>query len=111
MSLYLVKSEVRDGGYEYHDKFILLASSGGISLELPQNINAILTAWEFGLTVKHVEESGDEVWADCRLVYCNTCGTISNENYNVIKEYLNVINLEYILGDVEYGDERDQEVA
>jgi hypothetical protein len=111
MSLYLVKSEVHDGGHEYHDKFILLASSGGISLELPQNIDAILTAWEFGLTVKHVEESGDEVWSGCRVVYCNTCGTISNDHYDVVKKYLNVINLEYILDDVEYGDERDQEVA
>ena len=108
MSLYLCKSEIRDGGYEYHDKFIL---NTGLDETPPDNIDQILTAWEFGVPVKDVEEQGDEVWSDCRVVSCWVEHEIPKEEYETVRKYLNGVNLYWVLDDVEYGDERDNEVA
>lgn len=108
MSLYFCKSEVHDGGHAYYSSFILVARN---DQTLPDNIDQILTAWEFGLTVKDVEEQGDEVWSGYRVVSCHVEKEIPDDEWDVIKQYITGVNLYYVLDDVEYGDERDQEVT
>ena len=105
---YLCKSEARDGGYEYREKFILVASQDET---LPHNIDELLTAWDFGVTVKDVEEQGDEVWSDTRIVSCWVDHEVPNRDYDVARKYLNSVFLNWVLSDVEFGDERDVKVA
>ena len=108
MSLYLCKSKVHSSGYEYDGSFILVMRPNET---LPPNIDQILTAWEFGLDVSDVEEQDGEVWSDCRIVSCWVDKELPDEDYDIARKYLNGVNLYYILDSVDYGDERDEEVA
>jgi len=108
MSLYICNSEVRDGGHEYHSSFILVTQP---EETLPDNIDQLLTAWEFGLDVKDVETQGGEIWADCRVVSCSVDGKIPDDERGVVRKYLNEVNLHWVLDTVEYGDERDEVAA
>ena len=108
MSLFHCKTKVHDGGHEYDGGFMLVTKDGET---LPPNINEILTAWEFGLTVKDIEDNGGEVWSDTRVVRCWVDQVIPDEDYDIARKYINGVNLYYVLGDVEFGDERDEEVA
>lgn len=108
MSLYICNSEVRDGGHEYESSFILVTQPEDT---LPNNIDQLLTAWEFGLDVKDVEAQGDEVWADYRFVSCGVGEKIPDDERDVVKKYLNEVNLHWVLGTVEYGDDRDEVAA
>ena len=108
MSLYICNSEVREGGHEYHSSFILVTQPEDT---LPDNIHQLLTAWEFGLDVRDVEAQGDEVWDDCRVVSCSVDKQIPDDEGDVVKKYLNEVNLHWVLDSVEYGDERDEVAA
>lgn len=108
MSLYICNSEVREGGHEYHSSFILVTQPEDT---LPDNIDQLLTAWEFGLDVKDVEEQGDEVWSDYRVVSCGVDEQIPDDEGGVVKKYLPEVNLHWVLATVEYGDDRDEVAA
>lgn len=108
MSLFHCKTQVNHGGHVYEDRFILVTKHGET---LPPNIDDILTAWEFGVTVKDVEDGDSEVWSDTRVVRCWVDQEIPDEEYDVVHKYIHGVNLYWVLSDVEFGDERDEEVA
>ena len=108
MSLYICNSEVREGGHEYHSSFILVTQPEDT---LPDNIDQLLTAWEFGLDVRDVETQGDEVWDDYRVVSCGVDKQIPDDEGDVVKKYLNAVHLWWVLDSVEYGDDRDEVAA
>lgn len=109
MSLYICNNgDTLLGGYEYQSSFILVTQPEDT---LPDNIDQLLTAWQFGLDVKDIETQGDEVWSDCRVVFCGVDGKISDDERDVVKKYLNEVNLHDVLKEVSYGDDRDERGA
>jgi hypothetical protein len=108
MSLYICNTDIDDGNHEYHSSFILVTQPEDT---LPDNIDQLLTAWEFGLDVKDVEAQGDEVWSDYRFVSCGVGDKIPDNERDFVKKYLPEVNLHLVLATVEYGDDRDEVAA
>jgi hypothetical protein len=105
---HLCKTVINHGDYEYTNRFLVYVPEG----DLPDNVDHILTAWEFDLLVKDVEKDwDDEVWSDVRRV--RTYVQCPTDIVDAARHtpYIHSFNWTWIRDTVEYGDERDQEVA
>lgn len=104
---HLVETQVQHGDYTYCDKFIVYAPDG-----LPANADQILTSWEFDLPVKYIEENWETgVWHDVRVVRARVKGRLDEKKAKMHDPWSRPTNFNFICTQVEYGDERDQEVA
>lgn len=109
MSLYHCKSTAHHGGYRYESSFIVSTRDGET---LPDNIDQILTAFEFNLFVSDVEKNWDEdVWSDSRVVRCWVDKEIHESEFPTLIKCLDGVSLYTILDTVEFGDKRDEEWA
>ena len=85
-----------DGYYEYTNVFFILCET-----DLPTDIEAILTAWDYQMSITEVKSMGTEVWDGTRIVDAYIEGPVPIEDLEVLQKHVNVWKLTKIIEEVE----------